>query len=380
MPLDANTFFDGLLPAELVAWVGVNMPPPPAAVPLTALRRPPAGADDPTELIRHRFLCRGGTALLVGPTGAGKSSLAMQIALCFAIGRPCLGLEPARPLSVLIVQAENDEGDLSEMRDGVLAGLELPEDEALRAQERVHVATVDDKTGPVFAAILGALCEEYQPDLVFMDPAFAYLGGDAMAQKEVSPFLRNQILPVVHQHNIGLFIVHHANKPPIGGQQKAHYLPGDFAYLGAGSAEWANVCRAVLALRATEDPRVFEFRAAKRGFRLRWHEGNVPDGEPTTMRYVAYNRQQGVICWHEADADQVPHEKRDRMQEIVDAIHEGATTHTAICKKLGLKKATASDWLAKLKVRKAVVETAEGALRLTGKIPPRVAVALEEKT
>jgi len=325
MQLDGNTFFDGLLPAELSAWVGVNMPPPPAAVPLPALRRPVAGADDPNELIRYRFLCRGGTALLVGPTGAGKSSLAMQMALCFASGRPCLGLEPARPLSVVIIQAENDEGDLAEMRDGVLAGLQWSAEDALAAQGRVHVATVDDKTGPAFAAVLGALCAEFTPDMVFMDPAFAYLGGDALAQKEVSPFLRNQILPVVHQHNIGLFIVHHANKPPAGGQQKAHYLPGDFAYLGAGSAEWANVCRAVLALRATEDARVFELRAAKRGFRLRWHEGNVPEGDPTTMRYVAYNREQGVICWHEAEADQVPREKRDRAQAIVDAIGAGAS-------------------------------------------------------
>ncbi len=380
MQFDGNTFFDGLLPAELSAWVGVNMPPPPAAVPLPALRRPVAGADDPNELIRYRFLCRGGTALLVGPTGAGKSSLAMQMALCFASGRPCLGLEPARPLSVVIIQAENDEGDLAEMRDGVLAGLQWTAEDALAAQGRVHVATVDDKTGPAFAAVLGALCAEFTPDMVFMDPAFAYLGGDALAQKEVSPFLRNQILPVVHQFNIGLFIVHHANKPPAGGQQKAHYLPGDFAYLGAGSAEWANVCRAVLALRATEDARVFELRAAKRGFRLRWHEGNLPEGDPTTMRYVAYNREQGVICWHEADADQVPREKRDRGQDIVDAIHEGATTHTALCKKLGLKKATASDWLAKLKLRKVIVETSEGDLRLTGKIPARAAVSGEEKT
>lgn len=380
MQLDGNTFFDGLLPSELVTWIGANFPPVPAAVPLAALRRPVAGADDPDELIRHRFLCRGGTALLVGPTGAGKSSLAMQMALCFASGRPCLGLEPARPLSVVIIQAENDEGDLSEMRDGVLAGLQWSAEEAQRAQERVHVATVDDKTGPAFAAVLGALCAEFQPDLVFMDPAFAYLGGDALAQKEVSPFLRNQILPVVHQHNIGLFIVHHANKPPAGGQQKAHYLPGDFAYLGAGSAEWANVCRAVLVLRATEDARVFELRAAKRGFRLRWHEGNLPEGDPTTMRYVAYNREQGVICWHEAEADQVPREKQDRAQEIVDAIAGGATTRAALCQSLGMKKSTVIYCVAKLKASKSVVESGDGTLRVTGKMPARVSVEAGQET
>ena len=35
-------------------------------------------ANDPDELLKHRFLCRGGGLLLVGQTGSGKSSLAMQ--------------------------------------------------------------------------------------------------------------------------------------------------------------------------------------------------------------------------------------------------------------------------------------------------------------
>ena len=31
--------------------------------------------NDPNELLRSRYLCRGGGLLLVGPTGIGKSSL-----------------------------------------------------------------------------------------------------------------------------------------------------------------------------------------------------------------------------------------------------------------------------------------------------------------
>ena len=52
-------------------------PPPPAnARPLGELVRSPQG--DPNELLRYRYLCRGGGLLLVGPTGIGKSSLSMQ--------------------------------------------------------------------------------------------------------------------------------------------------------------------------------------------------------------------------------------------------------------------------------------------------------------
>ena len=40
----------------------------------------PAAGDD-SELLRHRFLCRRGGALLVGPTGIGKSSFSLQAAV-----------------------------------------------------------------------------------------------------------------------------------------------------------------------------------------------------------------------------------------------------------------------------------------------------------
>jgi hypothetical protein len=387
---DLNTAFENLLPAELKEWVGKNLPPTPLAVPMSALRTPQPAGQDPDELIRHRFLCRGGTLLLVGPTGAGKSSLSAQIALCFARGEPCLGLVPAKPLSVLIIQAENDEGDLAEMRDGVLRGLQWSEEAAREALERVIVATVDDKTGQGFALVLDALCAEHAPDLVFIDPAFAYLGGDASAQKEVSPFLRNMILPVVHKHNIGLVIVHHANKPP-SGTQKGQYMPGDFAYLGAGSAEWANVCRGVLALRATEDPQVFELRAAKRGFRLHWTECDIQDGEAVTMRFVTYNRNRGVICWHDASPEQIPHGARPiTVQDVVDAVAAigGTTVEHAerkrvvkeLCRLNGCKEGAAYKGISRaLAGDHPVIREGKNGIRLTGKLVPKTPVDSPEK-
>jgi hypothetical protein len=40
-----------------------------------------------------RWLCGGGAVLLAGPTGIGKSSLAMQAAISWALGRPLFGTE-----------------------------------------------------------------------------------------------------------------------------------------------------------------------------------------------------------------------------------------------------------------------------------------------
>ena len=118
--------------------------PPPQVFAIGVLEAPPK--DDPNELIKHRYLCRGSGMLVVGPTGVGKSTFTLQAALCWSVGRDHFGLVPARPLRSLIIQSENDHGDLAEMRDGVLAGLGFTEHERRDAGERVLVAREDCRT------------------------------------------------------------------------------------------------------------------------------------------------------------------------------------------------------------------------------------------
>ena len=50
--------------------------PPPEAVGIGLLQTPVL--NDPNELLKYRYLCRGGGMLLVGPAGVGKSTLQMQ--------------------------------------------------------------------------------------------------------------------------------------------------------------------------------------------------------------------------------------------------------------------------------------------------------------
>jgi len=69
---------------EVSTWArnnGVATDSAPLLPPLAAKRLDELVANlhkDPAELLQHRFLCRGAGLLLVGPTGIGKSSLAMQ--------------------------------------------------------------------------------------------------------------------------------------------------------------------------------------------------------------------------------------------------------------------------------------------------------------
>jgi len=45
--------------------------------------------NDAQEVLKTRYLCKGGGMLLVGPTGIGKSSLSMQMMICWASKSKC---------------------------------------------------------------------------------------------------------------------------------------------------------------------------------------------------------------------------------------------------------------------------------------------------
>ncbi|NQU97035.1 MAG: AAA family ATPase [Chloroflexi bacterium] len=298
------------LPAEEAAAVEgqvARIEEPPPVVALGDLRTPIYG-NDPNELLKHRFLYRGGIGLLCGPTGIGKSSLMLQAGMHWAVGKAFFGIQPGdiyqrKGMTILLVQAENDEGDLAEMRDGVLAGCDdLTEEEKARAGRNILIATVTDKSAEAFASVVEALILERGPfDLVMVDPAFAYLGGDSNSQKDVSHFMRELLNPLAHKHGVGVLLAHHTNKP-LRGKEKDSWTAGDFAYLGAGSAEWINPARAALALRSIGSDSVFEFRGAKRGKRLRWMDAN---GCHTNVQYIAHHRDTGVICWRQATPEEV---------------------------------------------------------------------------
>ena len=269
--------------------------------------------DDPNELLEHRYLCRGGGMLLVGPTGIGKSSFVMQCAVLWANGEPAFGIRPNMPLRILMIQAENDDGDLAEMRDGVLAGLNLSASDSLYARENILVFTENSRTSQAFASYtLMPLLEKHRPDLVIIDPALAYLGGDVNAQKDVGAFLRNQLNPLLTEYRCGCIIVHHISKPS---REKSPWAGGDFAYLGSGSAEWANWARAVLAICSTKTQSVFELKAPKRGSRLGWEDENA---NKAFSKFIAHARESGKIYWRDADPSEVSQgDQRQDPQAVI---------------------------------------------------------------
>ena len=273
----------------------------------------PEGAD-PAELIKHRFLCQGGGMLIVGPTGHGKSSLSMQLMIKWALGQAALGLEPTRPLKSLLIQAENDDGDLAEMKTGVFNGLNLSVTDQTIASSRILVSQESSKTGSLLCRdVLDPLLETIKPDLLWVDPALAYLGGDMNNQKDVGAFLRNHLAPLIAKHKCAVVIIHHTNK--IGNDPEKQT---DFTYLGAGSAEWSNWSRAIIVLKKTDVDNLYEPVAAKRGARLKW---KTSDGESLTMkRYIGHCKRPDTICWIEMAIAEAEELRANNGKSVADVM------------------------------------------------------------
>ena len=356
-----------VLPAETTA-PDANEVAPIEGRPLSALVR--HTGEDPGELLRFRFLCRLGSLLLCGPTGIGKSALAMQLMLLWALCKEAFGIRPARPLKSLLIQAENDDGDIAEMRDGVIAGLKLTAAEAKQATESVIVWREDERTGlRFFAEVVRPLLEQHRPDVLWIDPALSYLGGETNSQKDVGGFLRNQLNPLLREFNCAAVVIHHTNKPPAG-REKAEWQAGDFAYLGSGSAEWANWARAVLALRSIGSNEVFELRAGKRGSRIGWKEA---DGSKAFVRHIAHAKEPGVICWREADEAEATQSNGRPKQFDADEVFallppEGLTAgewQQAALKECGIKEASFHRFRRELANQKRVLKS-----KVSGKWQP----------
>jgi hypothetical protein len=252
--------------------------------------------DGDDELLADNYLRRGGAILLAGPTGIGKSSLAMQLAVGFALNLDTLGFRPVRPLATLIVQAENDASDLCQMRNGIFGGFDLTEDQEAFVNDFVATVTIDDCMGAKFGPRLNRAIRDWHPDLVILDPLLAFVGGDIAKQEVASTFLRGVLNPILHRANVGLLALHHTGKPPRDPKEGAAPLAD---YIGLGSSELSNWPRGILALHRTDNPSVFRLEAGKRGGRLEWMDANQVR---TSNRFISH-AQHGIF-WEECTPEQ----------------------------------------------------------------------------
>lgn len=228
---------------------------------------------DETVLLGNRWVCQGGQLLLVGQSGIGKSSLSMQAAMTWALGKPFFGIMPKKALKSLIVQAENDVGDMAEIVQGVMQFVirqsQMDEAQAVKIlTENVHFARVTADVSDGFIKVVDRLLDRHgEKDLVFGDPLLSYVGGDISRQDVMSHFLRQLCNPVAFRRRFAWVWSHHTGKPQSDSKARSHWNTNDYAYIGMGSSELTNWARAIAVLQTTKYEGTFRLLLAKRGKR-----------------------------------------------------------------------------------------------------------------
>jgi RecA-family ATPase len=259
-------------------------------------------ANDPDCLIGRRWLCKGGSLILVGQAGTGKSSLAMSFAIALATHRPWFGITAKRALKVLILQAENDIGDCAEQYQGAVGGANLTIPERAMLDENLLITRNVSAVGPRFIPTLERLINRHQADFVIVDPILSFCGIDVSDQKEVTEFLRMQLNPMLKRTGCVLCAMAHTPKPRSAGDRDGE-TQADLAYSMQGSAEWANYFREVGCLfRQQGDAPVFKLSFTKRKARSGMRNAFNDYANDIFIRHA---REPGVIRWEYATTDEI---------------------------------------------------------------------------
>lgn len=249
---------------------------------------------DPSILLGNRYLNRGDGAVLASGSGVGKSSISLQAAVTWSLNRPFFGIRPNGPLRSLVVQAEDTDGDVAEVWESLKHGLKIsPEEEAI-TRERVAIVTDRTHRGESFIRLLRALIKRFKPDLVWINPLFAFLDGDVNDARDAGKFLREGLNGLNEPATFGYFIVHHTSKPP-SPKDRGERRWNEVQYDMSGSAELTNWARAVLSLRPTANEGEFNLVLAKRGRRAGvtkevQHQASVRH-EPTTTIPLRHSQE-----------------------------------------------------------------------------------------
>lgn len=261
--------------------------------------------NDPNSIIGNRWLCKGGSLLLVSQSGVGKSSFSLQFMVILATKRQggFFGIEAKRPLRVVFCQNENDFGDVGEALQDITEGLMLHAPEMQTLRENLHVYRLKGVTGQDFLDEMRRLIKLHAADIFVCDPLMAFAAINVTDQQEVTHFFRNGIDGILSESGAVLVAVHHTTKPR-SAKDTAGQTSADLAYSGGGHSEITNYMREVAVLtRCQGDEPIFKFSLTKR----RGRSGMRDDcGDFAGDIYVRHCPTRGVIRWERStppDAD-----------------------------------------------------------------------------
>jgi len=242
-----------------------------------------------------RYLCKGYGSWFIGQSGLGKSSLAIQEAVLWCLGRPFFGVTPIRPLRVLFVESENDEGDMAEPIQGILDSIAITPAEVDLISETLKISRCRGLTGKDFFDWLEKEVVAHHADVVYVDPLLRFAGIEISRTEQCTMLLNQWIDPMLARTGVIMKGIHHTGKPKDDQKSKKGMTIYDYMYSGIGSSELVNWARAVSVVMPISDG-LFELKLAKRGRRA-W--ATHPNGDPTTSLFLKHHPER--IFWEQTD-------------------------------------------------------------------------------
>lgn len=250
---------------------------------------------------KFRWLTKGSSLLLVSQSGVGKSSFALQFMISLSINSPkgFFGIKAQRPLKIVMLQAENDLGDVAEAFQDITGGMVLDFEQKELLKSNLKIFRDTNSVGKEFLSTIKELIIAHNADVILVDPLLSFAGIELTDQQEMTNFLRHGIARVLEETGAILIAVHHTTKPK-SSKDKEGQTPADLAYSGAGASELVNYVREVAVLQRCqgEDP-IFKFSLTKRRNRAGLKDLN---GDFKPEIYVQHARENNKISWTYSDA------------------------------------------------------------------------------
>ncbi len=204
-------------PAPL-SLVKETVAPPPVGRPYGLMTLMEAANLPPRDWLIDGLLARNAVGFFGGAPKVGKSWLALELALCVALGVPFLGHEVSRKGRVLYFLGEESTPDVKSRADRLLKGRGRTAQEVgdnLFLAEGVPYLEQQEHRDSLIEVV-----REMRPELVVFDPLERFLtAGDTNSSKEmraVNNYYREEL---ARRCQIGVIVVHHTDK-------KGHGLRG----------------------------------------------------------------------------------------------------------------------------------------------------------
>jgi hypothetical protein len=272
--------------------------------------------DPLTNLAGNRWLTRDGSGFVIAPSGHGKSSLAMQLTIYWALGRIVFGIKPSRPLRILIVQSEDDDAETKKFVQ-FIRKMKLSEEELELLRSNTRFEFQRSLTGDRFIKALDDWLTEWPADIVIINPLSGFLLCDLKEDEKVNLFLRDKLSAVMAKHKCAPLVFHHTPKTNFTKLENMQWY--DWMYAMSGCAGLTNWGRAVLVIAPSKLPGTYRFIAAKRFAEIQWTEREYWFSH-STEKIQMDEQESTLVQWVPSMEDQIknaaPEKKVSKAKRI----------------------------------------------------------------